>query len=68
LFIVNIAVRLLTLAFVLVGGAITFAGPQQLQDKPAISNQAADIQDTARQEAASTAEQSSDARASKDLG
>jgi hypothetical protein len=67
LYIVNIAVRLLALAFVLVGGAITFAGPQ-LQDKPAISNQAADIQDTARQEAASAAEHSSDARTSQDLG
>jgi len=68
LYIVNIAVRLLALAFVLVGGAITFAGPQQLQDKPAISNQAADMQDTARQEAASAAEHSSDARTSQDLG
>jgi hypothetical protein len=67
LYIVNIAVRLLTLAFVLVGGAITFAGPQ-LQATPAISNQAADIQDTARQEAASAAKQSSGATASQDLG
>jgi hypothetical protein len=64
LYIVNIAVRLLAVAFVLVGGAITFAGPQ-LQASPTISNQAVD---TPRQEAASTAEQSSKATALQDLG
>jgi FlaG/FlaF family flagellin (archaellin) len=64
LYIVNIAVRLLAVAFVLVGGAITFAGPQ-LQASPAISNQAAD---TPLQEAASTADQSLNATALQDLG
>ena len=44
--IVNIAVRLLVLAFVLVGGAITFAGPDSTRLKfapPARANTPGDI-------------------------
>jgi hypothetical protein len=45
LYIVNIAVRLLVLAFVLVGGAITFAGPDstRLKSAPTRTNTPGDI-------------------------
>jgi hypothetical protein len=66
LYIVNIAVRLLVLAFVFVGGAITFAGPQA-DSAPAISNQAADMHGETHQEAAAT-KQPLDETAARDLG
>ena len=45
MYIVNIAVRLLVLAFVLVGGAITFAGPESsaVRSAPTDTNKPADI-------------------------
>ena len=66
MYIVNIAVRLLVLAFVFVGGAITFAGPQ-IDPLNGISNQAADTQDSMRQEASAT-RRSLDKIALRDLG
>lgn len=66
MYIVNIAVRLLVLAFVFVGGAITFAGPQ-IESVNGVSSQAAKTQGEMRQEASAT-RQSLSKTAAQDLG
>jgi len=66
LYIVNIAVRLLVLAFVFVGGAVTFAGPQ-INSAPVSAEQAADMQGASNQKAPASV-QSPNTTSPQDLG
>jgi hypothetical protein len=67
LYIVNFAVRLLVLAFVFVGGAITFAGPQSTNSVSAEANESADLLRRASQETSAT-ERAPDSSMAKDVG
>jgi hypothetical protein len=67
LYIVNFAVRLLVLAFVFVGGAITFAGPQSNDSVSVEANESANFLRRTRQET-STTERSPDSTQSQDVG
>jgi hypothetical protein len=70
LYIVNFAVRLLVLAFVFIGGAITFAGPQSniANSPPVVGSDSGDLLRRTSQELPATEQSPDNSHATRDVG